>query len=150
MKNLFNISIALVVGFSLFGCAKLFKPSSQTESPYVSVMKLNTRYACNVQKNGVNKVLALAEKYNPIDIQEGVEFMRFGVPTSEYIRATKQAIKDGSKTVQVYTRKGKKGGKFTVDYAAWRACAFAIAALQQKVQAKSTWKLAEPGVGFKY
>ena len=150
MKNLFNISLALVVGFSLFGCAKLYNPSNQSESPYASVMKLHVRDACNVQKNGVNKVLALAQTYNPVDIKEGIEFMRFGVPTSEYIRATKQAIKDGSKTVQVYTRKGKKGGKFTVAFAAWRSCAFAVAALQQKVEAKSTWKLAMPGTGFKY
>lgn len=150
MKNLFNISLALVVGFSLFGCAKLYKPSNHSESSYASVMKINTRYACDVQKNGVNKVLALAEKYNPIDIKKGIEFMRFDVPTSEYIRATKQAVKDGSKTVQVFTRKGKKGGKFTVAFAAYRSCAFAVEALKQHIQAQTTWKLAAPGYGLKY
>ncbi len=150
MKNLFNITIIAVVGFSLFGCAKLNKPSNSSISIYKSVMKLHVRDACNVKKHGVNQVLALAEKYNPVAVKDGVEFMRFGVTTSEYIHATKRAIKNGSKSAHLVTIKGKSGGVMPVAFTAWRSCAFAISALKQEQSVKKTWKLAVPGGGFKY
>lgn len=151
MKNLFSVTIALVVGFSLVGCSELAKPSaSSSQSVYKSVMKLDVRTACNVKKNGVKKVLALAEMYNPTAVEDNIEFMRFGVTTSEYIDATKKAIKDGSNIVHLVDTKGKKAGDVTVAFAAWRSCAFAISPLKQKVEAKSTWRLSVPGDGFKY
>jgi uncharacterized protein YnzC (UPF0291/DUF896 family) len=150
MKNIFSVTIALVVGFSLFGCSELGKPSASSQSVYKNVMKIDVRTACNVQKNGVEKVLALAEEYNPTAVKDGVEFKRLGMTTSQYIDATKKALKDGSKTIDIVDKEGKKVGEESVAFGAWRSCAFAVSALKQKVEAKSTWRLAVPGDGFKY
>ena len=115
-------------------------------------MKYDVKKACDVKANGLEKVIALAEKFNPEAIKLGVEFKRLGIRNREYIKYTKKAIKEKKKeTVIEYKDKGqKKSKKFATDYAAWRACTFAIRALQQVKEAEKTWRLAVPGDGFKY
>ncbi len=115
--------------------------------------KLDVKKVCDVKANGLEKVIAVAEKYNPEAIKLGVEFKRLGIKNREYIKYTKEAIKAKKKeTVIKYLDKKKKEQtkKFATDYAAWRACTFAVRALQQKVEAEKTWRLAVPGDGYKY
>jgi len=114
------------------------------------VTSLDVKAVCNVEKNGIDNVLDLATKYNKIAKKEGLEFMRLGMKTSQYISGTQKSIKDGSKTVDILNKKKKKTGTVTTQYAAWRACSFAIGALQQANEAKTTWKLAAPGDGYVY
>ena len=115
-------------------------------------MKYDVKKACDVKANGLEKVIALAEKFNPEAIKLGVEFKRLGIRNKEYIKYTKEAIKKKQKeTVIKYKEKGKeKTKKFPTDFAAWRACTFAIRALQQVKEAEKTWRLAVPGDGFKF
>jgi len=115
--------------------------------------KLDVKKVCDVKANGLAKVIDVAKKYNPEAIKLGVEFKRLGVKNREYIKYTDEAIKAKKKeTVIKYLDKKKKEKtkKFATDYAAWRACTFAVRALQQKVEAEKTWRLAVPGDGFKY
>jgi len=126
--------------------------SFATASLLEEAAKLDVKKVCDVKANGLEKVIATAEKFNPEAIKLGVEFKRLGVKNREYIKYTKEAIKAKKKeTVIKYKSKGKeKTKKFATDYAAWRACTFAIRGLQQKVEAEKTWRLAVPGDGFKY
>ena len=114
--------------------------------------KLDVKKVCDVKANGLEKVIAVAEKFNPEAIKLGVEFKRLGVKNREYIKFTKEAIKAKSKeTVIKYKSKGKeKTKKFPTDYAAWRTCTFAVRALQLNAEGKKTWRLAVPGDGYKY
>jgi len=115
--------------------------------------KLDVKKVCDVKANGLDKVIAVAEKYNPEAIKLGVEFKRLGVKNREYIKYAKEAIKAKKKeTVIKYLDKKKKEQtkKFPTDYATWRACTFAVRALQQKVEADKTWRMAVPGDGYKY
>ncbi len=114
--------------------------------------KLDVKQACNVKANGLDAVLATAAKYNAEAVKLGVEFKRLGVTNSNYIKTTTEAAKAKQKEVVLkYKKKGKvKTHKMATDYAAWRSCSFAIRALQQQVEAESTWRLAVPGDGFKY
>lgn len=114
------------------------------------ITKLDVKNECNVKENGIKKVLATASKYNIIAKKEGVEFKRLGMTNTQYIDGTMKAITEGSKTVDIVDNKNKKTGEVSTEYAAWRACSFAISALQQKEEAKTTWKLAMPGNGFEY
>ena len=92
-----------------------------------------------------------SEKYNKIAIEHGVEFMRFGMKNSQYIDASKEAIKSGAKEIELLDEKAKPTGeKVSIEFATWRACSFAISALTQEAQAKKTWKLASPSDGYKY
>ena len=101
---------------------------------------------CDVKKNGLEKVLAVAEKYNPVAIKNGVEFMRFSIPNSAYIAGAKEAIKTKSKEATLhYKKKGKeKTKKFPTEYATWRACVFALRAVQQIDEADKTYKSSIP------
>ena len=116
------------------------------------IMKIDIKSACDVKKNGVEKVLALAKKYNPEAVKKGIEFKRLGVRNSVAIKAIEKALKDKKKEVVVEVKKkGKvKKQKFPLDFAVTRACKFAIAALQYDEEAKKTYRLAIPGDGFKY
>ena len=114
--------------------------------------KLDVKKVCDVKANGLDKVLAVAKKFNPEAIKLDIEFKRLGIKNREYIKALEAAVKAKSKeTVIKYKKKGKeKTKKFPTDYAAWRSCTFAVRALQLHEEGKKTWKLAVPGDGFKY
>ena len=114
------------------------------------ISKLDVKKECNVEVNGVEKVLATATKYNEIAIKNKVEFMRFGMKTSQYIEAVDAALKSGAKTIEIVDDKKKKTGDATIEFASWRACAFAISALTQDEEAKKTWRASVPGDGYKY
>lgn len=114
--------------------------------------KLDVKKVCDVKANGIDAVLATAAKYNPEAVKLGIEFKRLGVTNSNYIKTTTAAAKAKKKEVVLeYKKKGKiKKQKMATDFAAWRACSFALRALQQKTEAETTWRLAVPGDGFKY
>lgn len=114
------------------------------------ISKLDVKKECNVEANGVEKVLATATKYNEIAIKHNVEFMRLGMKASQYIEAVDAALKAGAKTIEIVDDKKKKTADATIEYGAWRACTFAISALTQEEEAKKTWKLASPSDGYKY
>jgi hypothetical protein len=114
------------------------------------ISKLDVKKECNVEANGVEKVLATATKYNEIAVKNKVEFMRLGMKTSQYIEAVDAALKSGAKTIDIVDDKKKKTSEATIEYGAWRACTFAISALTQEEESKKTWKLASPSDGYKY
>ena len=114
------------------------------------ISKLDVKKECNVQANGVEKVIATAAKYNEIAVKHQVEFMRLGMKASQYIDAVNNSLKSGSKTIDIVDAKGKKTEEATIEFGAWRACSFAIGAVVQEEEAKTTWKLASPSDGYKY
>jgi hypothetical protein len=114
------------------------------------ISKLDVKKECNVEANGIQKVLATAAKYNKIAIKNEVEFMRLGMKASQYIEAVDAALKSGAKTIDIVDVKKKKTGEESIEFGAWRACSFAISALTQEEEAKTTWKLASPSDGYKY
>jgi len=115
-------------------------------------VKLDVKKVCDVKANGAAKVVAVAKKFNPEAVKLGVEFKRLGIKNRLYVKAVEEAVKAKKKEVTIhYKKKGKeKTKKFPLDYAAWRTCTFAVRALQEKVEADKTWKMAIPGDGFKY
>ena len=114
--------------------------------------KLDVKKVCDVKANGADKVIAVAEKFNPEAVKLQVEFKRLGITNRNYIKYTKEAIKAKKKEVVIKYKKKKKEKtkKFPLDYAAWRACTFAVRALQQVKEAEKDWHAAVPGDGFKY
>ncbi len=72
--------------------------------------------------------------------------MRFSVPNSSYISGVEEAIKSKSKEATLhYKSKGKaKTKKFPVEYASWRACTFALRAVQQIDEANKTYTSSIP------
>ena len=96
------------------------------------ISKIDVKKECNVEVNGVEKVLATATKYNAIAVKNQVEFMRLGMKASQYIEAVDAALKSGAKNIDIIDDKKKKTGETTVEYATWRACSFAISALTQQ------------------
>jgi len=117
-----------------------------------SAAKIDVAKVCDVKANGIDGVLKTAAEYNALAKKLGVEFKRKGVATSQYITDTEAAAKAKAKEVTLkYKKKGKvKKHTFATDYAAWRACAFAVRAVQQVNEAEKTWRLAVPGDGFKF
>ena len=114
------------------------------------ISKLDVKKECNVEVNGVEKVLATATKYNEIAVKNQVEFMRLGMKASQYIEAVDAALKSGAKNIDIVDDKKKKTGEASVEFASWRACSFAISALTQQEDAKKNWKLASLTDGYKY
>jgi hypothetical protein len=114
------------------------------------ISKLDVKKECNVEANGVEKVIATAAKYNEIAVKNKIEFMRLGMKASQYIEAVQGAIKSGAKNIDIVDDKQKKTSEATVEFGAWRACSFAISALTQDEEAKTTWRSAIPGDGYKY
>lgn len=114
------------------------------------ISKLDVKKECNVEANGVEKVIATAAKYNEIAVKNKVEFMRLGMKASQYIEAVQGAIKSGAKNIDIVDVKKKKTGEETIEFGAWRACSFAISALTEQEEAKTTWRSAIPGDGYKY
>ena len=140
MKNILKISIS--VALLSFGL---------NLSAAEDYSKLECKKECDVKTNGVEKVIQTAERYNKVAIEHGVEFMRFGMKNSQYIEASKDAIKNNTKEIELVDEKAKPTGeKVSIEFATWRACSFAISALTQEAQAKKTWKLASPSDGYKY
>ena len=114
------------------------------------ISNLDVKKECNVEANGIEKVIATATKYNELAVKNKVEFMRLGMKASQYIEAVNAALKSGAKNIDIIDDKKKKTGEATVEFGAWRACSFAISALTQEEEAKTTWKLASPSDGYKY
>lgn len=113
--------------------------------------KIDVEKECNVTTNGIEKVVATAKKYNDIAIKDGLEFRRLSVNNSGLIASVEDAIKTKAKEVNPKDFKGKASKtKLETNFAAHRSCKFAIRALQQAEEAKSTWRLAIPGDGYKY
>ena len=140
MKNILKISIS--VALLSFGL---------NLSAAEDYSKLDVKKECDVKTNGLEKVIQTAERYNKVAIEHGVEFMRFGMKNSQYIEASKDAIKNNTKEIAIVDDKAKPTGeKVSIEFATWRACSFAISALTQEAQAKKTWKLASPSDGYKY
>lgn len=114
------------------------------------ISSLDAKKECNVEANGIEKVIATAAKYNEIAVKNKVEFMRLGMKASQYIDAVNEALKTSAKTIDIVDNKKKKTGEESVEFGAWRACHFAISALVQEEEAKTTWRQAVPGDGYKY
>ncbi|MDZ7818918.1 MAG: hypothetical protein U5K55_09975 [Aliarcobacter sp.] len=114
------------------------------------ISKLDVKKECNVEANGVEKVIATAAKYNEIAVKNKVEFMRLGMKASQYIEAVQGAIKSGAKNIDIVDDKKKKTSEATIEFAAWRACSFAISAVTEQEEAKTTWRTTVPGDGYKY
>ena len=121
---------------------------SATASDY---SKIDVEKECNIKTNGIAKVIDTAKMYNEIAIKKGLEFRRLTVNNSALITSVEEAIKTKVKEVNPKTYKGKASKtKLETNFAAHRSCKFAIRALQQAEEAKSTWRLAIPGDGYKY
>ena len=139
MKNIFKLTaISAVLSLSL------------TSLGAEDFSKLDVKKECDVQSNGVEKVIQTAEKYNKIAKEHKVEFMRLGMKASQYIEAVQGAIKSGAKNIDIVDDKKVKTSEATVEFGAWRACSFAISALTQEEEAKKTWRESVPGDGYKY
>lgn len=140
MKNILKISIS--VALLSFG---LNLSASEDYS------KLDVKKECDVQSNGVEKVIQTAEKYNKIAKEHKVEFMRLGMKASQYIEATQEALKNGAKEIAIVDEKAKPTGEMvSIEFGAWRSCSFAISALTQEIQSKENWRMASPSDGYKY
>ena len=161
MIKLFNMTIVTLAGILfLAGCSKssqaLEKKETVLNMQYVEdemtkiALNIDVKEVCNAQTNNIKDVIALASTFNKIAVKEGVEFKRLGMSNTQYIKATQKAIKSGAKTINIVNKKKKKTGTVSTSYAAWRACSFAIRALQQKQEANDTWRLAVPGDQYKY
>lgn len=143
-KLLLNLSIAATTVFVFTACV------SNAPTPE-SAAKVDEKLLCSVEKNGIEKVLATAKLYNKAAQEQGLEFRRLEVNNSNLIAAVEEGIKSGAKEVNPKTFKGKKSKTvLPLEFAATRACKFGIAALSQAYEAKSTWRTAIPGDGFKY
>jgi hypothetical protein len=143
MKKLYSVLAATGLAFALSGCMN-------NELSPSSAMSLNEKKLCS-SKNGVDSLLKTASKYNAIAKKHGVEFKRLGMTNTQYIDETHKAIKAGEKKVVLLNKKGKPTkNSVTVEYAAQRACKFAVSALTQEAEGKETWRAAVPGDGFKY
>ncbi len=144
MNKIYTITLTAAIAFIASGCT-----SGNLSTP--NIASLDVKKECSVQAHGVEGVLATAKKYNTVAQKKGLEFRRLGVNNSAYISAIEEALKTGSKTVQLIDIKKKKTkDKFTTSYAAERSCKFAITALTQDIEANDTWRLSIPGDGFKY
>ncbi len=134
------------------GTALLVLANAEEVTPIVKeASKLDVKKVCDVKTNGLEKVLAVAKKYNPEAIKLGVEFKRLGIRNSVYIKGLEKAIKAKKPEVTLsYKKKGKvKKKTFKTDYATWRACTFAVRSLQQVKEAQKDYHLAIPGDGLK-
>jgi len=175
MKKLYSITIAAGLALALSGCAgnNASTPSGDKDGDgvanisdqcpntlagtkvskdgckiYTSVLDLDVHKVCSVKDNGLESVLAIAKKYNPMAVKHQVEFMRFGASTTAYIKGAEAAIKSGSATANI--KQKKKVVKMDTNYATWRACTFAVTALQQEAESGKNWRESVPGDGFKY
>ena len=145
MKKLYSVLTATGLAIALSGCmSNEVSPSSKVD------MHLDEKKMCS-SENGVESLLLTAAKYNTIAKEHRVEFKRLGMTTTQYIDETQKAILAGAKKVVLLNKKGKPTkNSVSVEYAAQRACKFAVSALTQEAEGKETWRAAVPGDGFKY
>lgn len=159
MKTIYKVAIASAIALSLTGCAESSAPTpaaaAKLDLTPAAAAKLDQKEVCNVDKLGIAKVIANAKMYNDIAIKEGVEYRRLNVNNRDLIKAVEEGISKGAKEVNPLHFKSKPNKvkksktKLEINYAAHRACAFGLNALQNKHEGKSTWRLAVPGDGFK-
>lgn len=148
MKKIYSITAAAGLALALTGCGGPSAP--------VDPMTLDVKKLCNVKANGIENVIATAKQHNATAKKHGVEFRRLNVNNSDLIASVEEAIKTGAKEVNPVHFKSnakkikKSKTKLKTEYAAERACKFAISALTQEAEGKSSWRLAVPGDGFKY
>jgi hypothetical protein len=143
MKKLTTLIATASIAAILGGCTS--QPSIATAT------KIDLNSVCSVEKSGIESVIKTAATYNSITQANGLEFRRLGVNNSALITSVQEAIKTGAKEVNPKDFKGKVSKtKLETNYAAERACRFAIVPLMQSVEAKSTWRKSVPGDGFKY
>lgn len=141
-----KLNLALASALMTAGFVSTLSAISVEES-----VKLDEKQVCNVEKLGIEKILANAKEYNEVAKKENVEFRRLGINNTDLIISVEEALASGAKEANPKDFKGNTTNtKFPVDYAAWRACAFGLSALQYKQEAKSTWRDAVLGDGFKY
>jgi len=144
MKKLYSVLAATGLALALSGCG-----SNPVSTP--SNDNLDEKKLCNIKVNGIDNVLATAVKYNKVAKAHGVEFKRLGMTNTQYIVGSQEAIKTGATKVVLLNKKGKATkNSVTVSYAVERACKFAVSALTQEIEGKTTWRAAVPGDGFKY
>ena len=148
MKKMNKIMTTLSLGVAL----SVASVAGNAQKMVEEAAKLDVKKVCDVKANGLEKVVAVAAKYNPAAIELGVEFKRLGIRNKVYIKGLQEAVKAKKKEVTLhYKKKGKDKKKtFKTDYAAWRACTFAVRSLQQVKEADKTWRLAVPGDGYKF
>jgi hypothetical protein len=146
MKKLYTTTLAAGLALSLTACAG----TGASNVSVASAAKADVENVCSVEKHGIANVIATAKAYNSVAKKEGVEFRRLGINNSSAIAAVEAGIKSGAKEVKPADIKGKTKQKFEINYAAERACKFAIGALSQKAEGKNTWRLAVPGDGYQY
>ena len=152
MKKLYTLAITSAIALSLAGCTAGSNGLSPADAAKIDPIKV-----CNITAdNSIEQVLANAKAYNAAAIKEGVEFRRLNVNNSALIASVEEALKTGAKTVNPLHFKSKpkkikkSKTKLATTYAAERACKFGLAALTQKHEAESTYRLAIPGDGYKY
>jgi hypothetical protein len=166
MKKIYLLSVAVMATFLITGCTSSSQNVAPMEKRPLSIQQINDEVAtkvsmlsletdgrviCSIEKNGIQNVIQIAKVFNQAAISKGLEFRRLGVNNSGLIASVEEAIKTGETEVNPKDFKGKPSKtKLETNYAAERACKFALSALQQAHEAKSTWRLAIPGDGFKY
>lgn len=160
MKTIYKVAIASAIALSLTGCAESSAPTpgkaAKLDLTPATAAKLDQKEVCNVDKLGIAKVIANAKMYNDVAIKEGVEYRRLNVNNRDLIKAVEEGIAKGAKEVNPVHFKSKpkkvkkSKTKLEINYAAHRACAFGLSALQNKHEGKSTWRKAVPGDGYKF
>jgi hypothetical protein len=152
MKNIYTITLSAGLTLLFAGCGSApSTPATPAEVKASDAYSLDVAKVCNTKVNGVQAVLDQAAKFNPIAVKHGVEFMRFGMPASVYITETQKAIDAKADKVVLLDDKGKPTkDTLSTEFAAERACRFAINALIQENEASTEWKEAVPSYGYKY
>jgi len=143
MKKLTTLIATIGLAAVISGCTS--EPSVATAT------KLDLNKVCSVEQSGIKNVIETAKTYNVIAQAKGLEFRRLSVNNSDLIASVEEAIKTGAKEVNPKDFKGKTSKtKLETNFAAERACRFAVVALIQSEEAKSTWRNAVPGDGLQY
>lgn len=152
MKKIITLAVTSGLALFLSGCGATNAPAPQAAEVKASdAYNLDVSKVCEISAtNSIQDVLGVAKKFNPIAVKNGVEFMRFGMPTSEYITETEKALVAGQKEITLLSKGKPTKNVVTVEYAAERACKFSVMALQFQNAASTEWKLAVPGDGYTY
>lgn len=143
MKFFYSVVVATSLAIALSGCgSNILTPLTMDHQ--------SEKTLCDVKINGIERVLDIAVKHNAIAKEHGVEFKRLGMTNTQYIEETQKALKVGSPSIMLLDGEKTTKNSISVEYAAQRACKFAISALTQEIEGKTTWRAAVPGDGFKY